>query len=163
MRTVLLVALMCEACGYRFSVGQGALPDGSRRLCVPVAHNLSGDPSAGVWFTGALRREAVLAGLEITDDDSAPRLVPRVVSIRDVPRGVAVFSGRFRAREQEVVVRVKLDLELEEDGVSIALTDRESYLSAPDLRGTEANKKLAMKRVIDRLAREGLERLALGI
>jgi hypothetical protein len=74
---------------------------------------------------------------------------------------VAVFGGRFRAREQEVVVRVELVLRLPTEGdLELELSDRESYLSAPDIRGTEANRQLALKRVLDRMAEEGVERIS---
>ena len=87
----------------------------------------------------------------------------RVVSIRAVPRGVAVSGGRFRAREQEVVVRVELVLRLPaEDDLELKLSDRESYLSAPDIRGTEANRQLALQRVWERIAVEGIERISRG-
>jgi hypothetical protein len=76
---------------------------------------------------------------------------------------VAVFGGRFRAREQEVVVQVEMKLRLPSaDDMEIKLSDRESYLSAQDIRGTEANRQLALQRVFQRMAEEAIERISRG-
>ena len=102
---ILLLILGTAACGYRFTAGTGRLPGGGNRLCIPQAENLTTDVHASAQFTTALRRRAADAGLEVVGE--APAIMnARVVSIRAVPRGVAVSGGRFRAREQEVVVRV---------------------------------------------------------
>lgn len=159
---ILLLILGTVACGYRFTAGAGRLPGGGNRLCIPQAENLTTDVHASAQFTTALRRRAADAGLEVVGE--APAIMnARVVSIRAVPRGVAVSGGRFSAREQEVVVRVELMLRLpEEDDLELKLSDRESYLSAPDIRGTEANRQLALQRVWERMAEEGIERISRG-
>jgi outer membrane lipopolysaccharide assembly protein LptE/RlpB len=154
--------LVTAACGYRFSAGAGRLPDGGNRLCIPQAENLTTDAYASAHLTAALRRQAADAGLEVVAESPA-MVIAKVVSVREIPRGVAVFGGRFRAREQEVVVRVDLVLRSpSKDDVEVELSDRESYLSAPDIRGTEANRQLALQRVLDRMAVEGIERISRG-
>lgn len=60
---------------------------------------------------------------------------------------------------------MRIEFELNEGGQAprrFALSDRHSYLSAPDLRGTEANRQLALRRLLDGLARKAVERLAKG-
>lgn len=157
---LLLGALLLPACGYHFSVGTGRLPDGNRELVIEQAHNLTAEASAGAWLVAGLRREAARAGLVVADSDKAARLKPRVVSISAIPRGVSTFGGSFAAREQEVVARIELQVSLSSgEKLDVKLSDRQSYLSAPDLRGTEANRQLALRRVIDRLARDGIDRL----
>jgi hypothetical protein len=69
-------------------------------------------------------------------------------------------TGGFAAREQEVIVRVTIELKIASgENSELVLSDRESYLSAPDLRGTEANRQLALRRVLERLARDAMDRL----
>jgi len=157
----LLGTLLFSACGYRFSAGGGHLPDGSRKLSIPIAQNLTSDASAGALLTTALRRQATRAGLSLSDSADVPVLFVRVLSISAIPRGVALAGGSFRTREQEVVVRIELELKNPEPW-KVAISDRESYLSAPDLRGSEANRLLALERVLARLAQQGIERLARG-
>lgn len=161
---ILLLVLGVAGCGYRFSAGGGRLPDGGRRLCIPVAENLTTEGRASAQFTAALRRQAADRGLELVGEASdAAVMQARVVSIQAVPRGVSVFGGRFRAREQEVVVQVEMKLLLPSaDSLEIKLDDRESYLSAQDIRGTEANRQLALQRVFQRMAEEGIERISRG-
>lgn len=159
---ILLLIASAPSCGYRFTAGAGRLPDGGRRLCIPPAENLTTDAQASAYFTAALRRQAADSGLEVVGE--APAVVnAKVVSIQAVPRGVAIYGGRFRAREQEVVVRVELALRLPSGAdVELKLSDREGYLSAPDIRGTEANRQLALERVLDRMAEEAVERISRG-
>lgn len=159
---ILLLVLGGLSCGYRFTAGAGRLPDGGKWLCIPPVENLTTDAQASTHLTTALRRRAADSGLQVVGE--APAVMQaRVVSIRAVPRGVAVFGGRFRAREQEVVVRVELVLRLPaRDDVEFKLSDREGYLSAPDIRGTEANRQLALQRVLDRMAEEAVERISRG-
>jgi outer membrane lipopolysaccharide assembly protein LptE/RlpB len=161
---ILLLVLGIAGCGYRFSAGAGRLPDGGRRLCIPQAENLTTEGQASAQFTAALRRQAADRGLELVGDAAGSAVMQaKVVSIRAVPRGVAVSGSRFRAREQEVVVQVEMKLRSPSaDEVEIKLSDRESYLSAQDIRGTEANRQLALQRVFQRMAEEGIERISRG-
>lgn len=161
---ILFLVLGTAACGYRFSAGAGRLPDGGRQLCIPQAENLTTDGRASAQLTDALRRQAADAGLEVVGEAaSAAVMQAKVASIRAVPRGVAVSGGRFRAREQEVVVQVEFKLVLpSSEDMEMKLSDRESYLSAPDIRGTEANRQLALQRVLERMAEEGIERISRG-
>lgn len=161
---ILLLVLGAAGCGYRFSAGAGRLPDGGQRLCIPQAENLTTEGRASVQLTAALRQQAADRGLELVGEASGAAVMQaKVVSITAVPRGVAVFGGRFRAREQEVVVQVEMRLSLPSaEDVVINLSDRESYLSAQDIRGTEANRQLALQRVFKRVAEEGIERISRG-
>ena len=150
--------MLYSGCGYHFSVGSGRLPDGNQEIAIEQAHNLTGEASAGAWLVAGLRREAARAGLVVTDSSEA-RLHSRVASVLAVPRGVSSAVG-FSAREQQVIVRVEIEVILASgEKHKLPLSDRESYLSAPDLRGTEANRQLALRRVISRLARDGIDRL----
>jgi len=162
---LLLIALAVQGCGYRFSVASGELPGGGKRLIVPIASHRGVEPWMAIHFTRALRAEAERAGLVLVEPgaEGAPALQARLDEARAVPRGVAVYGGNFRAREQEVTMRVELTLSGDgQPARKFALQDRASYLSAPDLRGTEANRQLAARRVLDGLARQAVERISRG-
>lgn len=100
------------------------------------------------------------AGLRLRPASEAPRLLARLLSVKSVPRSVATYGGAFHTREQEVQVRLELKLD---DGTAggfkQVLSGRESYLSAPDLRGTVANCDLALRRLLLRLAHDGIDSL----
>jgi hypothetical protein len=163
MSACLPLALLLVSCGYRFTAGEGRLPDGSRQISIPMAGNLTSEATVGAWLTSALRTEARRAGLELSGETNVPKLVAKVVRVEAIPRGVAVFGGRYRTREQEVVVEVEMRVEFSTSPPwLVRLTDRESYLSAPDLRGTEANRASALRLVLDRVAQSGVERLSRG-
>lgn len=155
--------LIClgPACGYHFSVGAGSLPSGGQQLAIGLADNRNVEGWTAAEFTAGLRIAAERVGLLVVDDDgSAPCLHARVVYTRVVPRGVAALGGSYRTREQEVIVRVELSLvEGGKQTWETAVSDRQSFLSAPDLRGTEANRQMATRAVLQRVAERSIERL----
>ncbi len=161
----MLLAVAAAGCGYTFSVAAGELPGGGRRLVVPVATQRGAEPWMAVHFTQALRAQAERAGLVLVDAgaDGAQVLRARLDEARAMPIAVANYGGRFRAREQEVDVRIELKLSGGgQPAREFVVRDRMSYLSAPDLRGTEANRQLAARRLLDALARQAVDRLARG-
>lgn len=154
--------LHLSGCGYRFRAGEASLPDGGQILLIPVAQNETLDVVAGAWLTTALRTEAKRLGLVIAQtQDNAASLETKILSIKSNPRGVTIHGGRYRSQEQEVVAKVLLVLHLASGGkVRIPLSDREGYLSAPDIRGTETNRMVALKRMLGRIAEYGIKRIA---
>jgi hypothetical protein len=160
---LLLGGLALGGCGYRFATGEARLADGGRRLAIPLAEHRTTEAWPAAHFTRMLRREAARAGLQLIPADRAgdgcPALWSRVLAAEAVPRAVAVRGGRYRTREQEVRVVVEMALR----GRAAAaqpwrLDERVSYLSAPDLRGTEANRQQAVRRALARLARRAGDR-----
>jgi hypothetical protein len=142
-------------------VGEGRLADGSRALHVPVADNQTLFADSTVTLTEALREEARRAGLRLVLDGEAPTLQACLKTIVVVPRAVGLVSGRFHARQEEVVVEVWLKLALPgRPAHERTYRERESFLAASDLRGTEANRDLAVRRALTRLARTGIDALA---
>ncbi len=160
MTIVTFWAWLLASCGYHFTAGAGRLPDGSRDLSIPQAANLTSEAALGAHITKSLRDEAVRAGLRLTGSSTAPRLLARLLSVKSVPRSVVAYGGAFHTREQEVQVRLELELN---DGSTSAFkqvfSGRESYLSAPDLRGTIANRDLALRRLLSRLVHDGIDSL----
>jgi hypothetical protein len=152
-----LAAALATGCGYRLGGGVGL-----QRLSVPPVENRTPEAWAGAHLSGALRLEVERLGLALASPGEAFSLWVRLVSIEAVPRALAVAAGVFAAREQEVRVRIEARLH-DPAGVAqgdpLRLDERESYLSAPDLRGTQANLNMAARLVLERLAARATERL----
>jgi hypothetical protein len=153
---LLLISFSLHGCGYHLSLNSACLSGGGRKLCVPVAQNETTETWTTAFLTRSLREQAGRVGLEIVSC-KAPVLSARVVSIRSAPRGISRGGGRYTATEREVSVLIRLGLTGQE---SLVLSDRQSYLSAPDVRGTEANRQLAVRIVIDRLAVTAIDRIS---
>ncbi len=55
--------LFLSACGYRFTAGGGALPQGIREVYAPVFINRTAEPGLETLFTQALREYLVRHGV----------------------------------------------------------------------------------------------------
>lgn len=118
-------------------------------------------------LTRELREQAHEAGLTCPADHDSEKNIPALLSsirsIESIPRGVAVYAGRYRTREQEVVFKVRFTLRMQNTKEQAwTLSERVSYLSAPDIRGTEANRQVAIRTAVGRLARKVVDSLAKG-
>jgi hypothetical protein len=123
-----------------------------------VVDNRTPEVAASPAFTAALRDAAWRAGLTVSGEGA--QLQGTILSIIAVPRGVALFDGQFRSREQEIIVEVKLRLdEQKQPPWERVLVERVSYLSGPDLRDSEANRLLALRTALRRLADRGIDAL----
>lgn len=150
--------MLAAGCGYRVVTGRASLPGGGRHLVIGQAVNLSSEPAAGAWLTEALRLRAGRAGLDVAAAGPGPRLRVRLREVSARPLAVSLVGGRYRARQQVVEARIDVDLLQGRQVLGrCRLQERESYLSAPDLRGGEANRQVALRRVFSRLARKTLE------
>jgi len=159
----LLLVLLALGCGYRVVTGRAVLPGGGRQLVIGQVVNLSSEPAAGAWLTEALHRQAGRAGLEVAASGRGPRLRVRLRDVSARPLAVSLVGGRYRARQQVVEAGIQVELLEGQQLLSrCRLHEQESYLSAPDLRGGEANRQVALRRVFERLARRSLECLLEG-
>ncbi|MBN2494170.1 MAG: hypothetical protein JXR96_06245 [Deltaproteobacteria bacterium] len=158
--TVFLAGLLAFGCGYRFVSAAGRLPDGGQRIAIDMAASRSTEPWAGPHLTAALRLEADRAGLLLAGEGERARLRARVERIDALPRAVALQAGRFQTREQEIEVEVSLELILA-DGRrrDFVLRERQSVLSAPDIRMTLANREMAARLALERIARTAMRRM----
>jgi hypothetical protein len=156
----MFLVLTASSCGYHFSVKDAQLISGGKKLYIPVVDNQTAEPSLAIWMTEALRQEASITGFELSDANG-PCLNVEVLSVRAVPRGVSVSGGRFRTREQEIIMTAKFMLS-DQSGDSLAfdMSERQSFLSAADLRSTQTNRSVALKVLIKRMAQIGIQRLS---
>ncbi len=131
-----------------------------------MATSLSEEAQVVPMLTGALRTQARKVGLACPadgKDKTIPLLLSSIRSIEAFPRGVAVYAGRYRTREQEIVIKVRFTLKSDNHkDHTWVLQERVSYLSAPDIRGTEANRQMAIRSGIDSMSRKVMDCLTRG-
>jgi len=156
-RPLVLVSLLL-GCGYHFTGGAAALPEGIRSVRVPMFKNRTADVSVETTFTEAMRvqleraqvlggaaSEAVLEGeLVALSTSQTPAANNALASYR--------LSGRLRLR-------------LTRNGQVVSATEVsgfEDYLTgaADDPLLSEANREEALHRLATSLAHEGYERIA---
>ena len=151
--------LLC-GCGYRFVTGQASLPDGGRVLAIPQAKNETTEPAAGALLVEALRREAERAGLQV-QGEAAAVLQARVVRLESLVESATMLGGRYHSRQQRLLLVA--DFVLRRGSAAPLWRERLSesvrYLSAPDLRGSEANRQVALRDAVGRMAREVFQQL----
>ena len=147
-------------CGYHFSVKQGKLSDGSQSLSIPIIQNQTVEGWTTTILTQQLRENALANGLRLMEKGT-PRLQAHLVSIKATPRSVATQGGLFQTKEQQVAVRLHMELKLRNGTKhSFALFDKESYLSTSDIRGTQANRQVAVEGLLAKLAQRAVERIS---
>lgn len=152
--------LLLGGCGYRFVTGGAALPDGSRLLNIPQAKNETSEPAVGSLLVEALRGEAGRAGLQV-QGDAQTVLRTTLVRLESLVEAATVIGGRYHSRQHRLLLVADFVLQ---NGSSLLwrgrLTESVSYLSAPDLRGSEANRQMALRDAAARMAREVFQQLA---
>src|ERR1700687_5163651 len=78
--SLLAVLCACSACGYRFTAGGGALPDGIREVYAPVFINKTAEPGLETLFTQALREYLVRNGVAGTSSSQA-QLIGEILGV----------------------------------------------------------------------------------
>jgi hypothetical protein len=160
-RWALVCLAACAAgCGYKFTAGGAALPEGLGSVCAPVFSNHTAEPGLELVFTQALRARLIHLGASRGPCDGELR--GEVLAVSGAP---TVVSSKGQLASYRVVATLRLRLYrgerlLGETDVSGA----EDYLPALDAYGdvlrVEANRQAALRRLAEALAREGYERLA---
>jgi hypothetical protein len=148
------------ACGYRLAAGQARLADGEDALWLAPVGNHTMEPQAAMLLAASLRREAGRRGLKL-DAAAQNVLEARLMKVEALVDAATLAGGRYSSRLQRLLVRV--DFRLRRGGRLVwekRLEESESYLAAPDLRGTEANRQAALCAVLERLAEEALGQIA---
>lgn len=153
----LLALLGLAACGYRFSVGEAALPRGIGAVYVPVFENRSSEPEAGVIFAEALAETFARSG-EAGGPSSPAKVEGEIVSLVSSPaatqrdgRGVGVYR-----------VRAKVRLRLLHQGALVCsreVEEGEDYLPSQTLLGLDASRRQAVRRLASRMMDRGARTL----
>jgi outer membrane lipopolysaccharide assembly protein LptE/RlpB len=159
---ILLIAVLCGACGYRFAEEEG-FPGDTERLFVKVLENKTQETGVESIVTNALLTELTLRK---TDElargfDNADVVLSGVVNLVTI-RTISVSKPDV-ANERRVTVTV--DLKLTKKGGSIVwaakgLSDFEAYLVDADTERTDANRRNAIRVLSKRLAERTVNRFS---
>jgi hypothetical protein len=160
--TLLLSAVLCMACGYRFAEERG-FPGDTRRLFVKVLENKTQETGVENIVTGALLSELTLrrtdelaSGLDDADvvlSGAVNRVTIQTISV----------SQPEVASERRVTVSVDLRL-TQKDGTVVwvgrGLSDFEAYLVDLDTEKTDANRRHAIRVLSKRIAERTVNRFS---
>lgn len=159
---IILCALLCGACGYRFAEKEG-FPGDNKLLFVKVLENKTQETGVENIITAALlseltlRRTDALAG-DIDDADVVLSGDVSLVTIRTLS-----VSKPDVADERRVTVTVDLKL-IQKDGRTVwsakDLSDFEEYLVDPDTERTDANRRNAIRVLSQRIAERTVNRFS---
>lgn len=156
---LMAAALASTGCGYRFSAGGAALPDGVREVCAPLFVNRTAEAGLELVFTESLRAHLIRAGTLGRDCDA--KINSELINVWGGP---TVFTNRGVLASYRIFAHVKLRL-MKGDRL-LAESDVigwEDYLPSAetnaDVLYVEANRQAALRRLSDALARDAYERL----
>jgi hypothetical protein len=159
---IVLVALLCGACGYRFA-GQVGFPGDSDRLFVKVLKNRTQETGIENIITAALISELTLR----KTDGMASGIDHADVVLSGVVEEVAIRTIATRkkdtASERRVTVSVDLKLEKQDgSGVwsAVRFTDNEGYIVDADKERTDQNKRDAIRVLSQRIAERFVNRMS---
>ncbi len=158
-RALLAWCALAAGCGYTLVRG-AALPGGGRALRAGAFVNQTAMAEAGGLFAGALREALAAHGRLAADGDlSAAQLQGELRVVHDSTSALGATGASAFHLDAEVMLRV-----LGPQGVAYEDDARagEDYLQGVDVLGTEANRRAALRRLADKLAREALERMELS-
>lgn len=127
---LLITALVITSCAYNLSTKADHLPGGVTHIQIPLFKNTSTEPGAEVFFTNALKLEALrskLAKVENNESDSEAVLQGTLSSIEVIPsESVTEASNNPYLPKRNVLttqyaVVVSIDLTLKKKGTSTIL------------------------------------------
>ena len=158
---IILVVVLCGACGYRFSEQEG-LPGGTHRLFVKVFQNRTQETGVENVVTGALLSELTLRKTDelVGSMDNADVVLSGVVE--EVTIGT-IAKKKDTASERRVTVTVSAKLMKQEGGVVWAakgFSDNEAYLIDDNPERTDQNRRDAIRLLSRRIAEKVVNRLS---
>ena len=159
---LVLLGLLCTACGYRFSQ-EGGFPGGTERLFVNVLKNQTQETGVESIITAALLSELTLRKTDglvsrIDDADVVLSGAVNLVTIQTIS-----VSEPTVATERRVTVSVNLKL-AKKNGTTVwaarDLSDFEEYLVDVNPERTDANRRNAIKVLSKRIAERTVNRFS---
>jgi hypothetical protein len=159
---IILIALLCGACGYRFGQESG-FPGDSDRLFVKLLENRTQETGVESIVTAALLSELTLRkthGLASGIDHADVVLSGEVeeVAIRTIST-----RNKDTAGERRVTVSVELELKKQDGSVVWAakrLADDEAYIVDADKERTDQNRRNAIRVLSQRIAEKAVNRMS---
>ena len=159
---IILIIVLCGACGYRFAE-EGGFPGDTERLFVKVLENQTQETGVENIVTAALLSELTLRKTDelargIDDADVVLSGVVNLVTISTIS-----VSKPDVADERRVNVTVDLKL-TQKDGSIVwtakGLSDFEAYLVDVDTERTDANRRNAIRVLSKRIAERAVNRFS---
>ncbi len=159
---IIIIAALCEACGYRFAE-QGGFPGATERLFVNVLENQTQETGVENIITQALLNELTLRKTHhlangLTDADVIMSGVVKHVDIRTV-----ATSQSTVASERRVIVSIDLKLTQSDGRTTWAASDIfdfEEYLVDLNPEITDANRQNAIRILSKRMAERVVNRFS---
>ncbi len=162
-RALALAALVAAlaGCGYHLARPGNNLPQGIRRLAVPVFKNETMEPAIEAQLTDQLRRRFTESGwVRLTAVEEADALL--VGSITQFHTSPISFSSTSFAAEYRAEMHVAVRL-VDRQGVKLwydpDLTKYREYQSAVDISQSEANKTVAISWLTQEVSRDVHDRI----
>ena len=159
---IVLIAVLCCACGYRFG-GQSGFPGDSGRLFVKLLENRTQETGVENIVTAALLSELTLR----KTDGLASGIAHADVVLSGVVEKVAIrtISTRRKDTAGERRVTVTIDLNLKNQNGSVVwaankLTDDEGYFVDADEERTDQNRRDAIRVLSQRIAERVVNRMS---
>jgi outer membrane lipopolysaccharide assembly protein LptE/RlpB len=160
--TLILIAVLCGACGYHFAE-KGGFPGDAERLFVKVLENKTQETGVESILTAALLDELTLRKTDelargIDDADVVLSGAVNLVTIQTISSSEPDVASERR-------VTVSLDLKLTKKDGSIVwaakdLSDFEEYLVDTDPQRTDANRRNAIGVLSKRIAQRAVNRFS---
>ena len=159
---IILLVLLCSACGYRFAE-QGGFPGDTERLFVQVLENKTQETGVENIVTNALLNELTLRKTDelASGFDDADVVLTGVVNLVTI---VTISVSKPDVADERRV-NVTVDLKLTKKGGRIVwaakgLSDFEAYLVDADTERTDANRRNAIRVLSKRIAERAVNRLS---
>jgi len=160
VRCALALLLATSACGYRFTAGGGALPQGIREVYVPIFVNKTAEPGLETLFTQAMREQLVRSGIAGTSSSPA-QLLGEIQGVSGAP---TVFTTSSTLASYRLYATVAVRLVNKGVGVpnaAVTVSGQEEYLPGRNVLESETNRAAALRRLATTLMRDAYERLAI--
>jgi hypothetical protein len=148
---LLAAAFAFGGCGYSLMARGAPLPGGEAAIFVPPLENRTSDAELGAWIAAALREDLARRGRG-GEPDSALRLEGEVLE-----SGFSPASSGATTYRAWVILHARLK---QGDQVLAETTLRsdDDYLGGLDALESEGRRRVALRRLSEKMARELLER-----
>ena len=163
---VMIQALVCWGCGYRFGDTRSEWVSKGYSLAIPTFQNDSFMLGAENEFTAAARSVfARRGGFALSERDGADYILHgRIVSIDDSLGARRMEIGGHRAGTYEIKVRVELTLK-DPSGAALwssSLSGRTDFIGSGQIVFVRDNRREALARLAEEMMRRGYLELAEG-
>lgn len=159
-----LLGLVLVGCGYRFTARADALPTSGKRVFAPAFENDTAEAGIEAEFTNAFRAELANAHAD-GDARSAVRALGSLSALGGGPELLRTDERGNPVALASYTTGITLCVRLVEGPKplgSACVNGSEDYAPGGDPLQTEAARRLALRRLAQRLAREVFEHLASG-